>query len=106
MAIASVGLLGTFGMAGGGWLLVAFVHACSRVSSENFGMIVVWPVVYLLGITVMCGGVLAAAVGVAVIVTALARSPANRGLIVMGGAATIVLNLSHTLVLVRLLLTG
>jgi len=104
--IASMGLLGALGMAGGGWLLVALVLALGRVSSENFGMIVVWPMVFLVGIAVMCGGVLAAAVGVAVIVTAGTRPPVKRRLIVLGSVASIVLNMLHVGVLTRLLLTG
>jgi hypothetical protein len=104
--IGSAGLLGTFGMAGTGWALVVLVHALSRVSSENYGMIIVWPIVYLIGIPAMCGGVLAAAVGVAVVVTALKKPPAHRQLIVLGGAAAVVLNLLQVRELVRLLLTG
>lgn len=104
--IASVALLGALGMAGGGWLLVALVHALARVSSENFGMIVVWPMVFLVGIAVISGGVLAAGVGVAAIVNAATRPPARRGLIVLGGVASIVLNMLHVGVLTRLLLTG
>lgn len=101
-----VGLLGTFGMAGTGWALVALVHALSRISSENYGMILVWPLVYLIGIPAICGGVLAAAVGVAVVVATLKRPPAHRQLIALGGAASVVLNLLHVRELVRLLLTG
>jgi hypothetical protein len=104
--IGSVGLLGAFGMAGTGWVLVALVHACSRVSSENYGMILVWPLVYLVGIPAMCGGVLAAAVGVAVVVAAFKRPAAHRQLVALGGAAAAVLNLLHVRELVRLLLTG
>lgn len=104
--VVSVGLLGALGMAGGGWALVALVHALSRVSSENFGMIIVWPMVFVVGIAVICGGMLAAAVGVAAIVTAATRPPAHRGLIAVGGVASIVLNMLHVGVLTRLLLTG
>jgi hypothetical protein len=104
--IGRVGLLGTFGMAGTGWALVALVHALSRVSSENYGMIIVWPVVFLIGNAAICGGVLAAAVGVAFVVTALKKEPAHPRLIALGGAAAAVLNLLHVRELVRLLLTG
>jgi hypothetical protein len=104
--IASKGLVGALGMVGVGWLLVAFVHACSRVSSENFGMIVVWPIVFLMGIAVTCGGLLAALVGVWVILTAATRAPEHRLPIIVGGGAAVVLNLSHVYVLVRLLFTG
>jgi hypothetical protein len=104
--IASVALLGALGMASAGWLLVALVHALSRVSSENFGMIIVWPIMFMLGIAVTCGGLTAAAVGIAAIITALTRSPARRGLIVAGGAVAVVLNLTHVWVLARALFIG
>jgi len=104
--IASTGVIAALGVTGAGWLLVALVHALSRVSSENYGMIVVWPLVFVGGTAVVAAGVLAAGVGVAAIITALGRSPAHRGVVVIGGAAAVVLNLAHVYALVRLLLTG
>jgi hypothetical protein len=85
--IGRAGLLGAFGMAGAGWVLVVVVHALSRVSSENYGMILVWPLVYVVGIPTMCGGVLAAAVGVVFVVTVLKEPAAHRQLIALAGAA-------------------
>ena len=106
VGIASLGLVGALAMVPAGWLLVGIVHACSRVSSENFGMIIVWPIVFLLGIAVTVGGLVAAIVGVGVIVTAATKAPKHGGLVVAGGVAAVVLNLAHIYALVRLLYTG
>jgi hypothetical protein len=105
-AIATTGVIAALGVTGVGWLLIALVHALSRVSSENYGMIVVWPLVFVAGLAAIAGGVVAVSVGVAAILTVLRRPHARRALIVCGGGAAVVLNLAHAVVLVRLLLTG
>ena len=102
--IAGPGLLGACGSAALGGLVVALVKALGHVSSENYGMIIVWPLVFLLGIAVACGCVLGAALGVAVFLSAL-KSPA-RMLLAVGGAAVTILNLAAAVSLVRLILTG
>jgi hypothetical protein len=106
LAVAPVGVLGAFGVTGAGWALVAIVHALSNVSSENYGMIVVWPFVFLAASVLIVAGVLASAVGVAAVVTAASRRPPKGALIALGGAVAAALNLLHVVALTRMVFTG
>jgi hypothetical protein len=105
-AIASIGVLGAFGVTGAGWLFVAIVHRLSRVSSENYGMIIVWPLVFLIGAAVLCATAVAVAVGVAATVTALRKRPPNATLIAIGAIAAVILNLLHLVALARVAYRG
>lgn len=106
LAVAPIGVLGALGVAGAGWVLVAIVHACSKVSSENYGMIVVWPFVFVAAGVLVVAGVIASAVGAASVYTAVRERPARGVLIALGGAAAAVLNLLHVVTLTRLVFTG
>jgi hypothetical protein len=105
-AIATVGVLGAFVAAGAGWLLVAIVRALSHVSGENYGMIVVWPIMFAAAVVAVCAGVLAIAMSGAAAYTALTRAFANRALIVIGAVVAVTLNVLHIVALTRLLFTG
>ena len=106
LAVAPVGVLGALGVTGAGWALVAIVHALSKVSSENYGMIVVWPLVFLAAGLLIVAGVIASAVGAASVYTAVRERPERGVLIAAGGAIAAVLNLLHVVALTRLVFTG
>ena len=99
-------VLGAFGVTGAGWLFVAIVHRLSRVSSENYGMIIVWPLVFLIGAAVPCATAVAVAVGAAATVTALRKRPPNATLIAIGAIAAVILNLLHLVALARVAYRG
>lgn len=104
--VAPIGVIGALGVTGSGWALVAIVRALSKVSSENYGMIVVWPFVFLAAAVLIVAGVIAAAVGAGSVFTAVTKQPPGAALLALGGAVAAVLNLLHVVALTRLVFTG
>jgi hypothetical protein len=106
MAVAPRGVVGALGVTAAGWILVAVVHALSKVSSENYGMIVVWPFVFVGAGVLIVAGLIASAVGAASVYTAVTERPRRGVLIAAGGAVAAVLNLLHVVALTKLVFTG
>jgi len=105
-AIASYGLWIAFGLAATGWLTVALVHAVGRIRSDNYILIVVFPLLLVWGAVVVAGGVIGAGLGASVAFSGRTGTHGRRALLVTSGAAAAILNLWHVERVVRLLYTG
>jgi hypothetical protein len=102
-AIVTMGAMLALAFALVGWLDVALARAVRGISEGNYALIIIGPLMMMLGALVSLGGLLAAALGVAVIASGL-RRPAGRGtLLAIAGLAAVGLNFGHIFLVVRVL---
>ena len=104
--IASFGLWIAFGFAAAGWLTVVLVHAVSRIPSDNFITILIFPLLLVWGAITVAGGVIGAGLGASVAFSSRMRPEGPRALLMISGAVAAILNLWHVERVVRLLYTG
>jgi hypothetical protein len=86
------------GIAALGWLNVALAIRVMHINENNYALIVIVPVMWIIGLAISFAGIFAIGIGAAVTVTGW-RS--GRPAILLGGLASVVLNICHIATLIR-----
>ena len=90
----------SFAVALAGWLVVSIARFVTHMSEGNYALIIIVPLTMMLGALSALAGLLAAGLGLAIAVTPLARPVPRPALLVAGGLACFLLNISHIVALI------
>ena len=101
-SIAGMGALAGLGVGVVGWLNVGLATWVVGIDEGNYALILIAPLAMLIGLAVSIAGLLAAGMGVAVVMTAVRHQVSGRIWIVCAGIATVILNLTPIVRLVQI----
>jgi len=97
----SLSLLGSLGVAISGWIVAGAMALTVRAMGESYAMVIVAPLMLVFATLAGLVGLAAAIAGIAVIAGTLTRPTPNAALVLIGGVASIVLNLGYIWAMLR-----